>query len=587
MSVTRKLLPYLLAITAIASLAFSTACRRENKLLTARLTQAEALIDTDLTRADSLIYTIDTLQLVTDNQKALYTLVKAQIEYKSHRDHSTPEEFDPVCSHFKEKGDNNHLIRALLMQSAALFVCNDLQNSIKTAMEANTLALQEKDTLYIARSYEQIADIYSYGHNVSEHLRFLDLAIKWFKLAGKEKNYYWCLINKALALCNDWQHQASLALLDSIIPCINPADSMIICYAYENKLRVETELGKLTDAAKSLEKIEKFNAAGEFIKSLRTYFDYYISSGNLQQARMVRDSIINSTDNVESDISSQWAIYLYAKATGQTDTALCHLEKVHRLNEIALVEILKESTVKAESEYNAAEAKKKEHKINSIKQKIIIAIALVIAVFLTLYLIYRNHIKIKERQIQENIGEIHELFSTLNHKDEALHRLGQQVAAKNTELIEMNRRVESTQSSLESLTDKLNTLYRQQFLTLNRLSNEYFAKKDASDKIKLSLFKEIEAEILKLRSRKSIEDLENSLNHYNDHIMEKFKTDFPDMKHSDYVFVVLAFAGLSAKAISVISDITTYNFYAKRQRLRAKIEASDAANKAQYLRFLE
>ena len=103
MSVTRKLLPYLLAITAIASLAFSTACRRENKLLTARLTQAEALIDTDLTRADSLIYTIDTLQLVTDNQKALYTLVKAQIEYKSHRDHSPPKNSTPFAAISKKK----------------------------------------------------------------------------------------------------------------------------------------------------------------------------------------------------------------------------------------------------------------------------------------------------------------------------------------------------------------------------------------------------------------------------------------------------------------------------------------------------
>lgn len=315
--------------------------------------------------------------------------------------------------------------------------------------------------------------------------------------------------------------------------------------------------------------------------------DYYINSSNLQQAGILRDSIINNTDNVEDDISSQWAIYRYAKATGQTDTALCHLEKVHRLNEKALVEILKESTVKAESEYNAAEAKEKEGKIQSMKQKIIIGIIMGIAMFFALYLMYRHRIRIKERQIQENIGKIHELFSTLNHKDEVLQSLGQQVAAKNTELIELNRRVENTQSSLDSMTDKVNTLYRQQFLTLNKLSNEYFAKKDGSDKIKLSLFKEIEAEIMKLRNRRSIEDLENSLNHYNDHIMEKFRTDFPDMKHSDYVFVVLAFAGLSAKAISIISDITTYNFYAKRQRLRAKIEASQTPNKAQFLRFLE
>lgn len=110
------------------------------------------------------------------------------------------------------------------------------------------------------------------------------------------------------------------------------------------------------------------------------------------------------------------------------------------------------------------------------------------------------------------------------------------------------------------------------------LCNEYFEKNE-SEKIRLTLFNEVEKHILSLRDRKYVEALEEVVNTYLDHILVKLREQLPTLSSSDLTFITYLYAGFSPRAICIFTDIKVKNFYNKRSRLKEKILASDAPDK--------
>lgn len=128
------------------------------------------------------------------------------------------------------------------------------------------------------------------------------------------------------------------------------------------------------------------------------------------------------------------------------------------------------------------------------------------------------------------------------------------------------------------LRNKVNELYNSRLDTLNMLCNEYFEKHD-SEKIRLSLYNEVEKHILRLRSKQSLKELEAVVNTYVDNIIVRLRQQMPDMKTADLNFLIYLFAGFSPRAICIFSDIKIKNFYNRRSRLKERILNSDAPDR--------
>lgn len=130
----------------------------------------------------------------------------------------------------------------------------------------------------------------------------------------------------------------------------------------------------------------------------------------------------------------------------------------------------------------------------------------------------------------------------------------------------------------EKLQSMVDNLYSERLNTLNMLCNEYFEKNE-SEKIKLTLFNEVEKHIMALRDKKNIEALEKGVNTYLDNILTKLREQLPNISPSDITFITYLYAGFSPRAICIFTDIKVKNFYNKRSRLKEKILASDAPDK--------
>lgn len=136
---------------------------------------------------------------------------------------------------------------------------------------------------------------------------------------------------------------------------------------------------------------------------------------------------------------------------------------------------------------------------------------------------------------------------------------------------------ERTDRNLE-LEAKVDKLYGSRLDTLNMLCNEYFEKNE-SEKVKLSLYNEVERHILALRDSKSIAELEMLVNTYLDNILIRVKEQLPELNKNDLTFLTYLYAGFSPRAVCIFTDIKIKNFYNRRSRLKERILASEAPDR--------
>lgn len=156
----------------------------------------------------------------------------------------------------------------------------------------------------------------------------------------------------------------------------------------------------------------------------------------------------------------------------------------------------------------------------------------------------------------------------------ARHRL----MRKRKEIEELSMLISERSERNHELEAKVDALYGSRLDTLNMLCNEYFEKND-SEKVKLTLYNEVEKHILALRDSKSIIELESIVNRFQDNILVKVKEQLPGLNKNDMIFLTYLYAGFSPRAVCIFTDIKIKNFYNRRSRLKDRIMASDAPDK--------
>ncbi|MBD5256878.1 MAG: hypothetical protein HDS50_04495 [Bacteroides sp.] len=148
---------------------------------------------------------------------------------------------------------------------------------------------------------------------------------------------------------------------------------------------------------------------------------------------------------------------------------------------------------------------------------------------------------------------------------------------KTKDLIHLGQHHEYSNTNNTELDKKIKELYSGRWEVFNRLCDEYFNIKDAeTDKVRLSVHKELERQINDFRSAKSLAELEQLVNTYNDNIITRIRTQIPKLSNKDIAFITYLYAGFSPKAICLFTDSKIKNFYNRRTRLRDRILESNA-----------
>lgn len=195
-----------------------------------------------------------------------------------------------------------------------------------------------------------------------------------------------------------------------------------------------------------------------------------------------------------------------------------------------------------------------------------------------------------QNEIKEKNATIDDIIYDLNHKTSLIDRLQHETKEQRIQIEKTNRQIEQISKEHKEINDNRNIilgkLFREKWKTLNLLCEEYY-QKSSSQKMKESIIRNIESEIISLGSEESLKTIESEVNKYLGGIVEKLRKELPSFKNKDIAFCSLMFAGFTPKAICYILDIQNGNFYVKKGRLIKRIKESDSPYKDDFISLLK
>ncbi len=532
----------------------------------------------------TIIEAIDPTHLPAQD-RALHGLLLTRARHKCYIDETNDSLINSSVEFFNRKSDHRHLLKALYLKGYIDYNNSDYSSAILTLIKAKESAEKQNDFEYLARISQRFSCIYALFYNTPKSISYNDDAIHFFKMANMDDEAICATIEKSILLFNNGEYSRSEIFLDSIISQIDFSSAKLKAYALYNLAKAQLQQHKYNLAEQTiLKKDSIYNYYIDYVEEQLIKFGILLAKKDTYGAKQIIDSICHKFPDRASSVSIYEAKYELSWTNGDIISAIAYADSVTELqhNQIRIAMSQTSNNVNADYYIEKSSYEQVMRKRSELISLFLIIALILLSVLTILYIRNaRSKLKLKRSLIDNKMREIDYLTSVISIKETDLAKLTESVNEKN----QMLSSLENTVKNLSGNNETIDYLFNKQFVILNKLCADYFAKKD-SDSLKLTIYKEVEKEITILRSPKNFLTLETSLNLYRYNIIQKLDTDFPHLKPIDRKFLILSFARLSSKAICLTLDLTTSNYYNKSQRLRARIDASESPNKELFMRFL-
>ena len=258
--------------------------------------------------------------------------------------------------------------------------------------------------------------------------------------------------------------------------------------------------------------------------------------------------------------------YMYNKSIGQYKDALAFHEQLFYAQDTLIRGVLQQPLLSAQRDYFKSQSELNELKLQHNKQEQIFASIILLIIMLGAVVFVRQRMKAKEQEINHYVEKVKDLEKDLSTKDHRLHVVSQ---------------------NQSQMAEQVNQLFANQYGLINQLSATYYemhAVKNEKEAVYKSVKKEIENFS---NNKKTLQELENIVNQHKNNVMAVLREEFPEFSEMDFRLICYSIAGFSAKAISVFTGNSTGNIYMKKSRLKAKINASDIAQKETIIKALD
>ncbi len=539
------------------------------------LLRAEALMEEHPDSALAILDSIPPADIRSDADRALHALLLTQARIKNGYAVDGDSLINVAVGYYSGSGDSPRLMKSLFYKGKVEFNCSDLPAAIVPAMRARDLAIRYDDDYWRAKAAELIADIYSIMHYKYEAIEHTEEAVEYYKRAGKIDNHRFSLCDLAIDRSNNrLDDNKNVELIDSVLGLAksHPTDSALVLYCDEALLPMYIDLGKNKEAKQTLDELfslKKFYSPDS--KQYSYMAQLALNSGDETDAiRKIEKA--DSAINVRVEKVNIYVFYRdYFKRKGMYRQAEAYTDSILALQNEEVTEVLRQSVVAVQRDYFNEKADKETNKAKASAVAAIVLGTLLAAVCLGFWLYYRERMRRKQSEIDNRMSEILALTERITIQEMDIEALTSSVNEKN------NKPIPGMDSDM-----RMELLFKKQWDTLNMLCNEYLEAGD-SHKERTDISKNIEREIDKLRSPKKLKRIEKSVNEYMDGILSRLKSQCPFLKDTDTTFLMLIYAGFAPRAVCLFTGTSIKNFYAKRSRLRKRIEESDAKDKELFI----
>lgn len=561
---------YSIAVWIAVSVLVSTFASCTPKEVRDKLTEAESIMEEAPDSALHIITSIDTTDLKNRKDWAKYALLNVQARTKVNEVITSDSLISRAVTYYQEKGDSPDLMKSLFYNADILCNQKKFDRASYIATNSYDLALKFKDSYWIAKTAEQLSDIYIACYNEVEAKKYNWDAIVYYEKANRRLNhlYSWC--DRALLEGNSLNYDRAIEIADSIadIARVELNDSALLAFCIDVKFPICFNAGKYEEAKECFRKLEQLKSFSDIPIHFFAHLSLiYFREGKINESKHLVDSIdINLCD--QRDRAAFYNMYRqFYLELGDYKNAYDYLDSIIHIQNKITWDIMDNNIALAQKGYydnKSVESLKKESKS---KKQVVIIVIIALTIIIIGFMIYRISIKIKDNKIEKNVNEI--------------IILTEQIKNKSIENKELSNSIHGREEQISNMDMEIENLFRNQWNTLNRLCNEFFEKESQSSK--LSSIASIEKEIKKIVNRKNIGSIEESVNKYMNNIVVALREQCSFLKEDDFIFIILVYAGFAPRTICMFTSIKFKHFYNKRSRLIERIKKSDVKDKEWFI----
>ena len=510
---------------------------------------AEAIMQERPDSALQLLDSIDTAALTTDEQRALYALLLTQARDKNYFLETDDSLISTAIDYYTRQGNKNREQLARYYKGEILYHKRKYGEAVTEALKSLEITKENKDWFEIGRSHQTIADAYHDTYNSSQAIIHRDSAFINFLKAGKTNFAVYSLIDLADEAIHKNDIEKAKNVFKTFFEICPKNDSVAIGMMEARYVHLYMKLNNNDEAINHFYLHKKY--LGDRYPQCQIYSTvaYVFMNNNnddsakyyLEKERLVNPDYANS-------LLYNLVSYRLAKNSNNYAEALNFVEKIKDIDNHDINTLIDNNAAVAEKDFYNQKALDERYK--SVIFKGISILIICIAIILICFLYAYHRFKLKNQRI-ENEKKIYQI-----------------------------------KLFVEEQGDLLKKLFSERFSEIDNLCSKYF-KYTETNKPVSNIVKDVEKQFSLLKESENMTSLQNYVNHVNDNLINKFKSNLPDLKETDYQFITYKLAGFSPRSICLLMDISTQNYYTKCNRLRNKVEKSESKYKDELLEALK
>lgn len=570
----------------LAILVLCVAC--SDRVGNSELLQADAIMESAPDSAMSILANVDTAAL-SQFDKAYYSLLYSQAQIKTWVILDSDSLFRTAYDAFRDHPDDDLRRRAYFYNAQIAFNRGDMQSAMSDILNAYEIAKSEHNPYWTAKSAEIMGDIFTKTYNYPQAERYTSEAAQKYKEAGKILNHRYALCDLARVYCNENLLDKGVNLIDSMRHLVindTPVDSALMGYIMDSALPLYFLKNRHDDILYAYEHffIDFYGKEGSAVCSAYMSSIYQDRDELPKSINMLYEAF-NHSQNEQEQGFVLYTKYCNAVRSGDNRLAASLCDSLLYYESRIVERVAKESVTVVQRDFYNKKAEQEKKKARTMTMRLIVAAVVVLVIILLLIIIFRLKIRTKNAEIESKVSEFLNLKNNIDSITLENRRLTNEILLSSDAMMNLQQQIDTKSQDVVKHAMMVEELFRDKWNTFNKLCNDYFEMVESGIKTD-KIIKDIENELKSLSKPKTIEELEKSIDIYLGGIMTKLRTEIPDLKEREFVFLSLIFAGFSVRAICLITDIKYKNFYLIKSRLVRRITNSDAEHKELFLQML-
>ena len=480
---------------------------------------------------------------------------------------------------------DNLRTRAHFYNAKVAFNKGDLKTAMKDVVVAYDIAKRDRNPLWIARTSELISDIYFESFNYLQSEIYEYEAIENYLLANKIENHRYALTDIATIFINENKYNEALSIVDSLLEVVNkeePIDSALIDYIaiprnaalyYSNRLKeLEEQIGPINLRPENVVRLDEFIIQSDILNKTEGF----------DSASVLLSVLYGLTGNERDKAWIKFTSYQQSMESGNYKKAALMADSVLQIQNKMVKELVQESVGGVMRDFYSAKAEYQQQRSKFMFYLLIGVIIVALIITALLIGMYRLKMRAKKAELEANLSELMRIQERAERIDTEYRRVSSRLSEQSSTLESLQKRLESNERDEKETSEIIERLFREKWQTLNMLCNDYFELGD-SDQSRATILNNIKQELKKLRSKKSLKEIETAVDRYMGGIMTLMRQECDFLKDDNFTFLALIYAGFSVRTICTLMDIKYKLFYLRKSRLAKRIADSDAPHKGLFL----